>query len=376
VDVETEAVNAAVASFAQNYQDVAKSFSQSKGKGALPGPASWQNGKGGSSGKQMVSDESWDPTSLAPDIADLCRRFDIDDNRAYQLSELLEPRKETRDEDVKRLWNDLERSRNPMGLLITKIKQLREGTFVGQWLKPDPEMQHFKRKFNLDSEATRRLEECVSRHSKERRQKYYAELELHLEASHNPSALIMMQLKKIANGEDLGEVKEQGGNTGKGKAKGKKGEPEKDDNKGRRGSRSRSNHRQRSRSRRAQRDEGDRSRRDYDRDGNRDGRFNDFYANDRDRRDSDRDNDRERTRDRDQYRSDDRKDDGKYDVWRRDDKKDDRRSDQNDRDRDDRRASSAHRDRDDRRTSDNVSSESNKAAEPKKWGAPKFKITG
>merc|ERR1719163_1789840 len=105
-------------------------------------------------------------------------------------------RQDTFEEDMLRLWTDLEEARSPNGLLIHHMRQMEEGSFVGQ-CKPDPEMTHLIKKFQLDAEAKKRLSDCVCRHPPEKRMKYYEQLELHLDASQKPSAAAMMLLRKI-----------------------------------------------------------------------------------------------------------------------------------------------------------------------------------
>merc|ERR1719253_2089031 len=96
------------------------------------------------------------------------------------------------------------------------MKQMEDGSFVGQ-CKPDPEMVHIIKKFKLDTEAKKRLTDCVCRHTPEKRQKYYTELELHLDASSKPSAAAMMLLRKIKDGISLGAPERKGGGKGGGK---------------------------------------------------------------------------------------------------------------------------------------------------------------
>lgn len=289
-----------------------------------------KGGKGGFKGAAQASSfpdlyaktfQQWEPETYQPDpdVVAFCKNYKIEEHVMGQLDELMKNRKATFEEDMLRLTNDLDRCRNPNGLLICKIKQMREGTFVGQWLKPDPEINHFTKKFNLDAEAQKRFAECICRHTPAKRQAVYMELELHLEASQNPSAFMMMNLKKIGDGESLGPVQEHAGG-GKGK-KGDKGDS-KGDSKGgkddRRDDRRDDRGRERERDREPNRDQ--RDRRGEDRDRNRG--YNDDRHGDRGNRDSDRNYDKDR-RDRDygdRDRDRDRNSGRNYDRDRRDDR--------------------------------------------------------
>lgn len=272
-------------------------------------------GKGGQ--VQTTEQRVWIPNEADERVKKLCAKYNIEEHVESQLDKLMMDRQDTFDEDIRRLYNDLERCRNTNGMLITKIKQMREGTFVGQWAKPDPEITHFSKKFKLDTEAVRRLSEAISRHTPEMRQKIYIELELHLDESSNPSALVMMFLRKIANGESLGPVEPRAG----GKGKKGKGESKDGDDRDRDGERGRGDDRRNDR--REDRDDRRDDRRDRDQRGGRgeDARHQRHRSRSRDRGEIRGRNDADR-RDRDYGQS-------------RDDRDTNRRSDRNnDRDRD------------------------------------------
>lgn len=168
----------------------------------------------------------WIPNEPDARVKDLCFKHNIETHLMAQLDLLLadrDKRQGTMDDDIRRLYHDLDRCANPNGRLVIKIKQIRDGTFVGLWAEPDPEIAHFQKKFKLDAEAVRRFSEAISLHSPDKRQDMYVELENHLTASANPSALMMTFLKKIALGESLGEVKGSG-KGGKSKDNGRKGD--------------------------------------------------------------------------------------------------------------------------------------------------------
>merc|ERR1719238_2460643 len=89
-----------------------------------------------------------------------------------------------------------------MGLLMVKIKEMQQGTFVGK-PKPDKEIEDLGKKYKLDESATSRLTEVLAKRPD--RKKDLEQLEMHLKTSNKPSALVMMMLAKLRRGEDIGE---------------------------------------------------------------------------------------------------------------------------------------------------------------------------
>lgn len=261
--------------------------------------------------------ESWQRAesmaAIDPEIVELCDKFFIEEKFMWKLNEVMQVQrlKGSYDDDMKRLWCDLDGCRNPVALLVHLMGQMKGGKFIGHMSKPDEEVDHLTKKFKLDPEATKKLCEYICKHPPELRQKYYCELEQHLDVSSKPSACVMMLLRKIRYGDELGEPKGEvkGGKGGKGKddrdGKGKdggKGRDRRDDDRGRdRDDRGRD----RDRDNRDQRDY-DRSDRNYDREhGARRDRPRDSDHRDFDReRGRDRDDNRDRDRDRDSDRRD------------------------------------------------------------------------
>jgi len=111
---------------------------------------------------------AWGMVGMHPEIVELCDTYHVDEFHTKKLHDMLMERPETMEADIIRLWNDLAEARNPNGLLNSFMKQMDEGTFVGQ-CEPDPEMMHLIRKFNLDAEAKKRLTDCVCRHKPEKK---------------------------------------------------------------------------------------------------------------------------------------------------------------------------------------------------------------
>merc|ERR1712176_985419 len=69
---------------------------------------------------------------------------------------------------------------------------------------PDAELQNMSRKFKLDHEAESKLSDVLAKYAVEERRAKMLELEKHLETSSRPSAMVMMSLKKLAEGLSLG----------------------------------------------------------------------------------------------------------------------------------------------------------------------------
>merc|ERR1740121_2046815 len=115
------------------------------------------------------------------------------------LNDLMKNRQDTFAEDMKRLWEDLERANSPAGLLVANMRAMEEGTFVGK-VKLDKQLAAISKKYKLDDQAESKLADTLARHSEEKRQEYYIEIDRHLETSDRPSARAMMLLKKVGSG--------------------------------------------------------------------------------------------------------------------------------------------------------------------------------
>jgi hypothetical protein len=146
-----------------------------------------------------------DPSDVMvdPDVQDLCDHFHIEDRHAKRLNSLLKKRVDSFEEDIARLYDVLERAREPAGLLTVKMREMEEGTFIGKQ-KPDEKLKAMTKKFNLDDQAESKLADILARYDKERRDGYLHELDKHLEVSNRPSAMVMMLLRKLGDGKPLG----------------------------------------------------------------------------------------------------------------------------------------------------------------------------
>merc|ERR1719150_294631 len=141
--------------------------------------------------------------SINPDVQELADHFGLDERITKQLDDEMKQRADTFEGDLVALWDILETARSPAGLLSVKIKEMQEGTFIGE-PKMDKDIKEFKKKYNLDDQATRKLAEVLQNRAATRKE----DIELihrHLETSNKPSARVMMMLGKLRSGEPIGE---------------------------------------------------------------------------------------------------------------------------------------------------------------------------
>merc|ERR1711959_506002 len=135
----------------------------------------------------------------------MCDHFHIEDRHSKRLNSLMKNRQDTFVEDIERLWDVLERAREPAGLLTVKMREMEEGTFMGKQ-KPDEKLKAMIKKFKLDDQAESKLADILARYDPEKKAAYYQEIDKHLEVSNRPSAMVMMLLRKLGDGSPLGRV--------------------------------------------------------------------------------------------------------------------------------------------------------------------------
>merc|ERR1719436_1935089 len=140
---------------------------------------------------------------IDPDVQELCDHFHIEERHARRLSDIMRNRQDTFVEDLERLYDVLERANSPAGLLVVKMREMEEGTFVGK-AKADKELVAISKKYKLDDQAESKLADILARYDEARRKEYLVEIERHLEVSNRPSAMVMMMLRKLGEGQALG----------------------------------------------------------------------------------------------------------------------------------------------------------------------------
>eukprot|EP00927_Polykrikos_kofoidii_P083539 TRINITY_DN8577_c0_g1_i1.p1 TRINITY_DN8577_c0_g1~~TRINITY_DN8577_c0_g1_i1.p1 ORF type:complete len:292 (+),score=55.42 TRINITY_DN8577_c0_g1_i1:77-952(+) len=142
-------------------------------------------------------------SGINPDVQELADHFGLDERITKRLDDEMKNRTDTFEGDLIALWDILETARVPAGLLSVKIKEMQDGTFIGE-PKMDKDIKEFKKKYNLDDQATRKLAEVLQNRSATRKDDIDL-IHRHLETSNKPSARIMMMLGKLRSGEPLGE---------------------------------------------------------------------------------------------------------------------------------------------------------------------------
>merc|ERR1719373_1141458 len=121
-------------------------------------------------------------TMVDPDVQELCDYFHIEERHARRLSDIMKGRQNTFVEDIERLYDVLERANSPAGLLVVKMREMEEGTFVGK-VKADKDLAAISKRYKLDDQAESKLADILARYDEARRNQYLVDLERHLEVS-------------------------------------------------------------------------------------------------------------------------------------------------------------------------------------------------
>eukprot|EP00927_Polykrikos_kofoidii_P076227 TRINITY_DN7303_c0_g1_i2.p1 TRINITY_DN7303_c0_g1~~TRINITY_DN7303_c0_g1_i2.p1 ORF type:complete len:379 (-),score=47.54 TRINITY_DN7303_c0_g1_i2:31-1167(-) len=230
-----------------------------------------------------------------PDITELFDHFHLDTRHLDRFRRAMDKRKDTFAGDMIKIWELLEQARSPEGMLVSKIKEIEDGVFVGKTV-PDEALLALSKKYKLDNEAVSKLSDVLAKYGKEKRQDYMRELDQHLGVSSRPSAMVMMSLRKLGEGLSLGRVgKPAPGSHAERQSRGD------DRDERRRGDRDRED---RGRDERSRRSDRDRDRGDVTTRSDRERSAGDRPDRSRDRRDRDSSRgDRQRGGDRDRSRS-------------------------------------------------------------------------
>merc|ERR1719174_605529 len=140
----------------------------------------------------------WTAAQLAkdPDIVELFDHFQIDNRHMDRFCRSMEKRELTFEGDMLKIWELCEQARSPEGMLVSKVKEMEDGIFVGKTV-PDQALTEMSAKFKLDKPAESKLSDVLAKYDKERRREYLDDLDAHLATSSRPSAMVMMCLKKM-----------------------------------------------------------------------------------------------------------------------------------------------------------------------------------
>merc|ERR1719188_2506979 len=170
----------------------------SGGPGGPPGMGG-MGGMGGCGGGAPAAAPKPASDEIDPDIRELGDYFNIEDRWIRRLNEAMRKRMDTKEQDLAKLYEVLERARSPTGLLTVKIGEMECGQFVGK-IKPDKDVERLARKFKLDEHVTSRLTELVVRR-KASKDEDLERIEQHLRYCKRPSAMATLLAGKLLEGE-------------------------------------------------------------------------------------------------------------------------------------------------------------------------------
>merc|ERR1719272_563297 len=102
-----------------------------------------------------------------PDIVELFDHFQVDRDRYLdRFCRSMEKRPETFEGDMLKVWELCEQARSPEGMLVSKIKEMEDGIFVGKTI-PDAELAALSKRYKLDKEAESKLCDVLAKYDKE-----------------------------------------------------------------------------------------------------------------------------------------------------------------------------------------------------------------
>merc|ERR1719199_1413689 len=84
-----------------------------------------------------------------PDIVELFDHFQIDTRHLERFCRSMEKRHDTFEGDMLKIWELCEQARIPEGMLVSKIKEMEDGIFVGKTV-PDEALADMSKKYKLD----------------------------------------------------------------------------------------------------------------------------------------------------------------------------------------------------------------------------------
>lgn len=148
--------------------------------------------------------EKDDPHKINPDVAELCDHYEVEDRIMLILNEVMKGRKDTFDNDIFGLWEILRPARSPAGLLMAKIREMKEGTFV--YTPPPKDVKRIIQTYHLDEDARTKLTDFICKRPDTAEKDLY-EIERRLENSGKPSAIVMTMIVCLQKGKPLPEIR-------------------------------------------------------------------------------------------------------------------------------------------------------------------------
>lgn len=149
--------------------------------------------------------------TIHPEVWDLGEQYNIEEDKVKQLNEVLQTRLSTWRADMDRVHFEMRHARQVKsytGLLCTKIKAMRNGTFVGME-PPNPQIAAVIKKYKLDQDAREKLTDFLQKQEKNGRdwEKDLWETEQRLVTATNPSMMALTMVVKLQQGKDLPPIK-------------------------------------------------------------------------------------------------------------------------------------------------------------------------
>ncbi|CAE7716302.1 unnamed protein product [Symbiodinium sp. CCMP2456] len=142
---------------------------------------------------------------IDPQVSELAEYHGLDDRATRALDEEMKKRRATFESDLQALWVGLEGAKNPSGMLMMKLKDMRMGTFKGMTAL-DKQIHDFAKRNRLDAQAAVKLAEVL--HNRDDIEADLSKIQKHLERSNKPSSLVMMMLRDLREGKPIKELQE------------------------------------------------------------------------------------------------------------------------------------------------------------------------
>ncbi|CAE7766415.1 unnamed protein product, partial [Symbiodinium necroappetens] len=139
---------------------------------------------------------------IDPQVSELAEYHGLDDRATRALDEEMKKRRATFESDLQALWVGLEGAKNPSGMLMMKLKDMRMGTFKGMTAL-DKQIHDFAKRNRLDAQAAVKLAEVL--HNRDDIEGDLSKIQKHLERSNKPSSLVMMMLRDLREGKPIKE---------------------------------------------------------------------------------------------------------------------------------------------------------------------------
>merc|ERR1719492_81799 len=150
--------------------------------------------------------EKLNSVKIEPEVTELAHHFSLSDRHARLLDEQLKKRNNTYEDDIAAMYEILKGAKNPADLLMVSVRWMAEGVFNGT-KTPNPDVERVAKKYKLDAPSACKLAEVLE--SRPDPLIDLKKISSHLERSNRPSALVMMMLKDLKNGNPVEESTKQ-----------------------------------------------------------------------------------------------------------------------------------------------------------------------